>query len=344
MPMQRRGLFLRGAALLVCVGATVSADNSIAKPTKLALPGAEGGVGFDDLLWAPSLHRVLAPAGRTGKLDLIDPKTLKVESVTGFSTDADKFAGGHGEGTTSADTGGGMVFASDRSRREVEVVDPKAMKIVRSVKLAGGPDYVRWVEPAHEVWITEPNKKQIEFFAFDAGKLAHKGAIDVPGGPESLVIDVARGRAYTHTWDDATVAVDIASHKEVARWKNGCKQSRGIALDATRALLFVGCDEGKAIALDLAHDGKQVGSADTGKGVDIIAYDPTLAHLYVPGGDSATLTVIGVATRGKLSVLGSIAVAGDSHCVAVDDEKHAYVCDPKGGALFVVTDPFPPSK
>ena len=62
------------------------AETPIAKPTKLALPGGANGIGFDDLMFVPSLHRVLAPAGRTGKLDLIDPKTQKIESVTGFST------------------------------------------------------------------------------------------------------------------------------------------------------------------------------------------------------------------------------------------------------------------
>ena len=142
--------------------------------------------------------------------------------------------------------------------------------------------------------------------------------------------------------DDA--AADLAKHKEVARWKNGCKGSRGIALDDKRGFLFVGCDEGKATALDVAHDGKQLGAADTGTGVDIIAYNPALAHLYVPGGDSATLTILGVAASGKLDVLGSVAVAADSHCVAADDSGHAYVCDPKQGALLVVTDPFPATK
>jgi len=221
------------------------------------------------------------------------------------------------------------------------LVDAKTLKVAGSTKLAGGPDYVRWVEPSNEVWVTEPGKKQIEVFVLDRGKLVHKAAIDVAGGPESLVVDAARGRAYTHTWEDATVAIDLAKHAEVARWKNGCKGSRGIALDAKRALLFVGCDEGKAVALDLAHDGKQVGSAETGKGVDIIAYNAALGHLYVPGGDSATLTILGVGAGGKLSVLGSVAAAGDSHCVAADDLGHAYVCDPKQGALLVVTDPYP---
>jgi hypothetical protein len=99
-----------------------------------------------------------------------------------------------------------------------------------------------------------------------------------------------------------------------------------------------------ATALDLAHDGKQVGSADTGKGVDIIAYNPALGHLYVPGGDSATLSIIAVGAGGKLDVLGSVAVAEDSSCVVADDAGHAYVCDPKHGALLVVTDPFPSVK
>jgi outer membrane protein assembly factor BamB len=330
--------------VLLSIAAVALAAPQIARPTKLALPGGDAGIGFDDLMFSPSLHRVLAPAGRTGKLDLIDPATLKIESISGFSADSDKFGGGHGEGTTSADSGGGFVFASDRSRTELNLVDTRTMKIVAHQKLAGGPDYVRWVAPLSEVWVTEPGKKQIELFAFDKGALVRKGTLDIPGGPESLVIDTARGRAYTHTWDDASVAIDLRSHKEVARWKNGCKGSRGIALDEKRGLLFVGCDEGKATALDLGQNGKQVGEASTGHGVDIIAYAPSLGHLYVPGGGSATLTILGVDASGKLDVLGSVAVAADSHCVATDDAGHAYVCDPKNGVLLVVTDPFPAAK
>jgi hypothetical protein len=63
-----------------------------------------------------------------------------------------------------------------------------------------------------------------------------------------------------------------------------------------RALLFVGCDEGKATVLDLAQNGKKVAEAATGNGADIIAYAPSLGHLYAPGGDSATLTIFGVGT------------------------------------------------
>ena len=92
------------------------------------------------------------------------------------------------------------------------------------------------------------------------------------------------------------------------------------------------------------EDRKQRGAAPAGKGVDIIAYSAALAHLYIPGGDSATLTIISVDEHGKLGVLGTTPAAADSHCVTTDDTGHAYVCDPKHGALLLVSDPYPATK
>ena len=116
-----------------------------ANPTPLELPGIGGPIGFDDLTWAPALGKVLVPSGASGKLSLIDPVTREVSQVSGFSTEAKK--GGHGDGTTSADFGGGFLFASDRGRAEVTIIDPKSRAILAHFKLAAGPDYVRWVEP-----------------------------------------------------------------------------------------------------------------------------------------------------------------------------------------------------
>jgi hypothetical protein len=76
-----------------------------------------------------------------------------------------------------------------------------------------------------------------------------------------------------------TVAIDLHAHSVAAQWKNGCAGSRGIALDADRALVFAGCNEGQATAMDLRRRGAVVGSAEVGKGVDVIAYSPPLHHL-----------------------------------------------------------------
>lgn len=334
--------------LLLATALTASlAVGGVVALSPLSLPDGGSGIGLDDILFSPTLSRVLVPSGRTGLLNLIDTKTHAIESIGGFSVGR-SFGGGHGEGTTSADFGQGLVFASDRSLKVVDIVSPATKRIVGSAKLGGGPDYVRWVEPNSEVWVTEPNRKTIEYFKFKGGEapsLVHGGTIDVADGPESLVVDATRGRAYTHTWHDMTVAIDLKTHQEVARWPNGCGGSRGIALDEKRGLLFVGCDEGRATTLDLAHAGKLVAAVDTaGKGVDIIAYSSSLAHLYVPAGESATMAILGVGADGGLKVLGKVMTAPGAHCVAADDVGNAYVCAPKTGQILVLADSFPSAK
>lgn len=311
-----------------------------ASPTTVAVPvpGGSGGVGFDDLGFSPALHRVLVPGGRTGNLDLIDPVTHEITAIPGFSKDT-SYGGGHGEGTTSADEGRGLLFASDRGKRLLVVVDPAKKAIVASAELASGPDYVRYVPPLGEVWVTEPRAEQIEMFSIPKSGTptpSRVGSVKVRGGPESLVIGAER--AYTHLWKRETVALDLHARAVAAQWKNGCAGSRGIALDEQRGLLFAGCDEGKATAMDLHQGGKVVAAVDTAKGVDVIAYSPQLHHLYVPGEDSAEMTVVDVGADGKLSVVTTVATAKGAHCVAADDKGGAWVCDPHGGQLLLFKD------
>jgi hypothetical protein len=52
------------------------------------LPGGGVGIGLDDLRFSPRLGRIISPAGRTGAVDLIDPASGAVTSVTGFTSSA----------------------------------------------------------------------------------------------------------------------------------------------------------------------------------------------------------------------------------------------------------------
>jgi DNA-binding beta-propeller fold protein YncE len=325
--------------------AALLAGAATASPAAIALPGGEGGIGFDDLRFSAPLRRILAPAGRTGRLDLVDPGSGAVDAVDGFTRSAPA-RGGHGDGTTSADAGARWVFAIDRGDRTLAVVDPRARRIVARARLGGGPDYVRWVEPTQEVWVTEPGRQVVEIFRLDGGdapRLVAAATIAVPGGPESLVVDPARGRAYTNTFRDATVALDLRAHAVAVRWTNGCEGARGIELDAARGLVFVGCEEGKVVALDAAHGGR-LGEAKAGDGVDGIAYAAALGHLYVPAEAAGTLTVVGVGDQGALAALGALPAARGAHCAAADDAGNVFVCDPHQGRLLVLRDPYPPRR
>jgi len=325
------------ALALSCAGLLAAAGTMA--PALLALPGGEAGIGFDDMGFAPSIHSVIVPAGRSGNLDLIDPDTRQITAIGGFSGQA-SFAGGHGQGVTSADEGRGLLFTTDRDAKQLEVIDPKARSIIGNAPLAAEPDYVRYVSATGEVWVTEPRAARIEVFslpASSAAKPAHLDFISIPGGLESLIIDNERGRAYANLWTDATLAIDLKSRKIVQRWKNGCTGSRGLAMDAARGFLFVGCAEGKMTVLDL-NTRTRLGSASSGSGVDIIAYNPHLAHAYLPGAKSATMAIIGISAKGAAIVLATVATAHGAHCVAADDRDNAYVCDPKSGRLLIFHD------
>jgi hypothetical protein len=303
-------------------------------------PGGGQGIGFDDLGFAPTLRKVMIPGGSTGKLALIDPDSQKIEIIGGFSERAG-YAGGHGEGITSSDACRGRMYVTDRSARLLDIVDPQAKKIIATARLASGPDYVRFVLDTNEVWVTEPGAERIEIFTLpDQGTPVptHNGFIAVPGGPESLAI--GHRQAFTHLWRATTVAIDLRSRKIVSRWPNGCQGSRGIALDEKRGFLLAGCDEGKVTVLNL-KSGKLLGEASSGAGVDVIAYDQKLAHVYLPGGDSGTIAIVGISSSGAARVLKTADTVTGAHCVTADDRDQVYVCDPAHGRVLVFKDSLP---
>src|SRR5262249_11943835 len=158
--------FRYGAAIAAALAVTSSCSRSSSGPTPsaaasstadaIALPGGPPGIGFDDMRFAPALGKVLAPGGRSGRLYIVDAARRVVDAVDGFSASA-TFEGGHDFGVTSADAGGGFVFATDRTTRRLHVVSLERHAIVASTPLEAEPDYVRFVAPKSEVWVTEPD-------------------------------------------------------------------------------------------------------------------------------------------------------------------------------------------
>jgi hypothetical protein len=124
----------------------------------------------------------------------------------------------------------------------------------------------------------------------------------------------------------------------IGRWPNGCHGSRGIAFDERDGFVFAACSEGKLVALDANHQGRQVGLIATGRGVDVIGYDPKPRHLYVPAAESANLTIIDVSPTGHLTRLSVVPAPKGGHCATADDRGHAWVCDPAHGQLLIFTD------
>jgi DNA-binding beta-propeller fold protein YncE len=332
---QRAAALAASLALVAC--------KSTPSGTPIDLPNSSPGIGFDDLRFASGLRRVLAPGGRSGVLYLIDPDSRAVTTIGGFSTSS-TYGGGHDFGATSVDEGNGHLFVTDRTTQKLHVVDPGKGAIVASVGLGGPPDYVRFIPGTGELWVTEPDALRIEIFTLGPdGTPTSAAAIPVDNGPESLVIDATHGRAYTHRWQSSTVVFDTKTRAMVAEWPNGCAASRGLAIDEAHSFFFVACSEGTVAVLDAAHDGHVLSSIAKGSGFDVIGYNPKLGHLYAAGSACGCLMVFGVNASGSLSALGRFDAPGSTHCVVADDVGGAWVCDPDGGRLLRVSDPYPAS-
>ncbi|HKS93905.1 MAG TPA: hypothetical protein VJS16_04530 [Gammaproteobacteria bacterium] len=318
----------------------LAATAPLAPQTVIRIPGGEHGIGFDDIGYAAPLNRVTVPAGATGNLVLIDPETDALTVIPGVSAPPAN-AKERREGTSSAMYAEGYLFASDHDPAEVVAINPDTHAIVGRTALESGPDYVRYVARTHEIWVTEPEKEQIQIFKLSVSPkpvLTPEVVIHIAGGPESLVIDNQRNRAYANLWKDKTVEMELSGHKVLAEWPNTCKGSRGLALDEVHDHLFVACTEGKVAVLSPADDGKVLASAPAGAGIDIISYSPRLHHLYVPGARAATLTIFNVSPAGALAALAVYKTAEHAHCVIDDNAGHVFVCDPHGGAMLKIND------
>jgi hypothetical protein len=306
----------------------------------LFLPGGDGGIGFDDLRFSATLSTLLVPAGRTGDLFLVDPSTEAITSIGGFSSEA-TYSGDDTFGVTSADEGNAIVYAVDRTSKTLVVIDPKQKATVAQTTLEATPGYVRYVAPANEVWVTEPSLQQIEVFTLGATTStapAHSTNIAVASGPESLEIDIADGRAYTHA-TTATVVIDAVAHTVVSTWSDGCAMSRGIAVDSTNGWVMSACEEGMVV-LQATQGGATLGTVPVGAGVDQIAYDAQRLRLYVPGAAASAMTIVSLAANGAPSVLGSVQTPNDAHCAVTNGGGSVFVCAPSRGALLFIQDPF----
>jgi hypothetical protein len=310
------------------------------------------------MAYDPGLSRVIVPAGATGNLDLIDPDSLNITAIPGFSTTVPDPTGGHGDGTTSAIAQKGLLFAIDRTNLRLDVVDPSVGAIVKSTALITSPDYIRYVPPTNELWVTEKGASQIEVFALSNEPVPQPTSstvISFTNGPEALVIDNARGLAYTNfAKKGQTIPIDIKTHTVQDPWPNGCTATRGMVLDEARGILFVACKEGKIVPLDLNSGGKQFSTMTYGGNLDFLGYNPRLSHLYIPSGASAIMAVVGVTVvpgdlpaateQLTMTLLGTADTDIGSKCIIADDRDDVWVCDPANGQIIRIKDTFPSSK
>jgi len=296
------------------------------------IPGGQGGVGFDDVWFSPTLGRVLLASGSRG-LAVIDPATGAPAMVAGPSE------------SYSVTESNGLLFAIDRAQSKLLVFDPSTRTQVGSGNLSGFADYVR-AAPNGDLLISQPFDNRVEVLhpaASGAPNPEHVAYIPTGSGAEGLAINPARRQAYTHLSDGSLAVISLDTNAVVSRFRTGCGSHHGIPVyDDARGIVFAGCSSAKVVALSL-DDGRVLGSHSAPGGSTILGYSPWLHHFYLRADPGVPVYVLAVAADGTFTQLGTADAATNGHCLTADDRGQFWVCDANTGALLRFTDPFPAS-
>jgi DNA-binding beta-propeller fold protein YncE len=218
-------------------------------------------------------------------------------------------------------------------------VDTATLTLGKCLKLSSATDGVAYVASAKEVWVTTPRDQSLT--VLDASKpdtLKIKATIKLDGAPEGYAVDDSRGLFFTNLEDkNETLVIDVKTHRpRGSAWKPDCGPDgpRGIAVDVSRAFVFVACTDHVQI-LDAARDGAPLATLDTGAGVDNIDWLETHRLLYVGAAKAARLTVARIDDKGHPTVIATGASAQGARNGVADASGNAYLADAGGARLLV---------
>jgi DNA-binding beta-propeller fold protein YncE len=281
------------------------------------------------------------PAGGTGKVDVIDTTTQKLQAVEGFATsEVERQGRKRTLGPSSASVGDGFVYIGNRADSSVCAVNASSLARGGCVTLPESPDGVAYVAAIHEVWVTSPRAKTmfvLDVSAPAAPKLA--GQFVLEGEPEGYAVDDAHGVFYTNLEDkDRTLRIDLKTRKVTSTWLPACGEGgpKGLAIEPAEQLLMVACPDHVEV-LDAGKDGKVLSKLDTGAGVDNIDYVPSSRSLSVAAGRAETITFARLDAKGMLTATRSLKTAAGARNAVATEDGTAYVTDGREGKVLVIS-------
>lgn len=143
--------------------------------------------------------------------------------------------------------------------------------------------------------------------------------IDLGGAPEFLAAD-GKGKVYVNLEDkDLVAVVDLKTRKVTARWPVAPGgHPVGLALDAKKHLLFIGCRNPQKLIVMSTDDGKVVADLPIGAGVDATKIDGSQA--FASCGDGSL--IVAGKKAGKFEVEQVVKTPLGARTMGVDPTTH----------------------
>ncbi|HVC09964.1 MAG TPA: YncE family protein [Elusimicrobiota bacterium] len=216
----------------------------------------------------------------------------------------------------------GRGFISDGKAGAVVVFDLKTRAVLGQVKAAPDADGIIYDAADNRVLVAAGDAQELVSIPPDVDLKTGKGVrrLDLGGKPEFLAAD-GRGRAYVNLVNkDEVAVVDVRAMKVLARWPTAPGGvPTGLAIDAARGLLFVGCRKPAKLVVMSAKDGRVLSAVDIGQGVDAVRAAGGAA--FASCGDG-TLTEIRETAPGKFAAVQILRTEKGARTMGLDPLTH----------------------
>ena len=211
-------------------------------------------------------------------------------------------------------------FTSNGRDSSLTVFDLKTLQVEKVVRITGrNPDAIAFDPATNRVFAL--NGASHDASVVDANMLEQVGSIDLGGKPETGQPD-GKGMLYVNIEDKSeVVAVDTRTMQVKARYPLApCEEPTGMARDAARGRLMVGCGN-KLMAVMDEKTGKIITTIPVGEGVDASGFDPATQLAFTSNGEG-TLSVIRENADGTFTSVATIPTQRGARTMTLDEKTH----------------------
>lgn len=273
----------------------------------------------------PVTGRVFVAHTSEGTVDVIDGDTLEVIKVIEGCPE--------GSGVLCAPSRR-LVLAAARGAGEVLHIDADTLEVVGTTPVGPKPNGLALDPGRSRVLVADVDASDQRARLVDLKTKAVVAETELPGRPRWCVFDEAKGAFLVNIREPAAVVSVAGSTGEVeSTWAISSAGPHGSDLDKEGRRVFVACDGGELIAVDL-RSGRELSSVRISGVPDATWFNPTNQRVYVAVADPGVIDVI---DAGALRVLESIPTERGAKTTAIDTRRqrlYVFLPDSCSAAVF----------
>jgi DNA-binding beta-propeller fold protein YncE len=304
MPFSVHPLLAMTTALACTLIATASAA-APAAPAFKALPAIKAGDDLWDFAsWDDAHHRLIVAHGKD--VLVIDPAANTVRPIG-------KIAYAH---AVVPLPGTDQILVTSKLDNTVRILDATSGAELVRIDVATDPDATVLSADGRKAYVMAAKAGAISVVDLDSK--TETGRIALKTGLEVAVLATPTLLAVNSEDFDEIELADLEHGKAAGTIPlPGCKGPTGLAMATGTELALSACDNGKAALVDIAKR-KVVQMLPIGAGPDTVIWDARHHRFLVPCGESATLSIVNLDSKGTAHVIAPMHTGPNARTAALD--------------------------